>query len=79
MSPRDLKADARAIFDAAVAAADPAACVARALEARPGVLLLADGSALELGADRRVWILGMGKAAVPMAARLLAEVDAAYK
>ncbi|MHC4607605.1 MAG: DUF4147 domain-containing protein [Planctomycetota bacterium] len=53
MGHPDLKSDARRIFDAAVAAADPAACVRRALKGRRF--------------RGPVAVVGAGKAAVPMA------------
>lgn len=60
---RDPAADLRQIFDAALAAADPAVAVRHAFEAREVVL--------ELGRDRPHWILAIGKAAPAMAGAAL--------
>ena len=58
-----LRADARAIFDAALAAVDPAPLVAAALQ-----------QTTQLDSAKRVHIIAAGKAAVPMARAALGEI-----
>lgn len=66
-----LREDARRILDAALAAAGARAAVLRALRREGDALTVADGETVDLGAIDRVWIVGAGKAAVPMAAAAL--------
>ena len=65
--PRNLKRDATAIFLAGVAAVEPRRAVRAHLRRRGGVFE-AGGRRLELGRGGRVWVVGAGKAAAPMAA-----------
>lgn len=65
MTPSTARATATALYDAALAAADPAAAVRRGFAAQEVTL--------ELGRDRPHWILAVGKAAATMAAAALAE------
>lgn len=58
-SARDVAADLRAIYNAAIAAADPAQVVRAGLEAR--------AAALEARRDRPHWVIALGKAAPAMA------------
>lgn len=63
--------DLRAILDAALQAADPQRMVTTNLRLHPGGLEVGGESAptrINLGADHRIPILAIGKAAVPMAA-----------
>jgi glycerate-2-kinase len=62
-----LRADARRILDAGIAAADPRAAVLRALSLEGDALRVAGGETIELGTGGRVWIVGAGKAAAGMA------------
>src|SRR5438105_4513413 len=61
MSIEALRADARAIWDAAVAAVDPVQCVRAAI---------ASSQLAAIGAVRRIIVVGGGKAAAAMAAGL---------
>ncbi len=63
---RDLRRDATAIFMAGVAAVEPRRAVRAHLRRRGGVLL-AGGRPLALARGGRVWVVGAGKAAAPMA------------
>ncbi len=62
-----LRAAARSLFLAGVAAADPAAAVRRAMNAGPGWLEIGSGATRRRGDWARVRIIAFGKAAVPMA------------
>lgn len=62
-----LRADARRILEAGIAAADPRAAVLRALSREGGVLRVAGGGEVELDPAARVWVVGAGKAAAGMA------------
>jgi hydroxypyruvate reductase len=62
-----LRADARAVLEAAVAAVDPARVVRRSLALRRGALRVG-GRALPLAAAARVRAVAVGKAAAPMMA-----------
>ncbi|MDR7555581.1 MAG: glycerate kinase [Armatimonadota bacterium] len=64
-----LRRHAAQMLEAAVAAADPAAAVARVL-CREGTVLRAGGWTCDLQAVRRVVVVGAGKGAVPMAQAL---------
>ena len=64
MSARD---DARRILAAAISAADAREAVCRALRLEGGVLEIAGAERIDLGSIARVWLVGAGKAAVPMA------------
>ena len=66
-----LRADARRILEAGIAAAEPRAAVLRALSREGDLLRVAGGETVELGAAGRVWIVGAGKAAAGMAAGAL--------
>ena len=61
-----LRADALAIFDAAVAAAEPRSCVRRVLSVVDGTLRVGD-DAWSLDRFQRVIVLGAGKASTQMA------------
>lgn len=63
----DLRSDAIAIFRAGVAAVEPRRAVQRSLR-RDGRTIRVDGGAVTVPEGGRVWIVGAGKAAVPMAA-----------
>jgi len=63
---RDLKRDAMAILLAGVEAVEPRRAV-RAHLRRRGEVLLAGGRRLTLARGGRVWVVGAGKAAAPMA------------
>jgi len=63
---RDLKRDATAIFMAGVDAVDPGKAVRAALRLRGGAVL-AGARRLPLSPAGRVWVVGAGKAAAPMA------------
>ena len=69
--PEDARAEARRLFDVAVAAADPAAALSRAFDAQPPD---------RPGPGGRTILIAVGKAAVPMArtalSRLAAPVEA---
>lgn len=62
-----LRAHARVILDAALAAADARAAVARALSLDGDRLRVADAEAVDLSSIDRVWGIGAGKAACGMA------------
>jgi hydroxypyruvate reductase len=64
---RDLRSDALAIFRAGVAAVEPRRAVQRSLRLSDRTLH-ANGAAIRVADGGRVWIVGAGKAAVPMAA-----------
>lgn len=59
MTPPDLRAQVLSLYDAAIAAAAPAAAVSAAFAANEVTL--------ELGRDRQHWIVAVGKAALAMA------------
>jgi glycerate 2-kinase len=63
---RDLRRDATAIFLAGVDAVEPRRAVRAHLQRHAG-LVTADGQRLELARGGRVWVVGAGKAAAPMA------------
>ncbi|HEX5818282.1 MAG TPA: DUF4147 domain-containing protein, partial [Gemmatimonadales bacterium] len=63
----DLRSDALAIFRAGVAAVEPRRAVQRSLR-RVERTIHADRAAIPVPEHGRVWIVGAGKAAVPMAA-----------
>ncbi len=69
MAARDLVADLLGMYDAALAAADPARVVREGLAAREVVL--------ELGRDRPHWIVALGKAAPAMAGAAVAHCEGA--
>ncbi len=69
MSHRDLRADARAILDAALEAADPYRAVKNALSLE-GDRLRAGGREYDLGRFGRIVCVGAGKAGAPMAQAL---------
>jgi len=64
---RDLQADARELQHAALAAVEPAAAVRRHARREGDILIIADGS-YDLRTYERVFVVGSGKAVVPMAA-----------
>jgi glycerate 2-kinase len=66
MTPH-LREHARVILDAALAAADARAAVARALSLDGERLRVADEEEVDLAATERVWVIGAGKAACGMA------------
>jgi len=66
VSEAKLRKDARAIFDAALKAADPVEAVRRHVRVEAGVLV-AGRRRYRLDAFERVWILGAGKASAAMA------------
>lgn len=66
-----LRAHARAILDAALAAADARAAVVRALALDGGRLRVADAEEIDLASIEHVWVIGAGKAACGMAAGAL--------
>lgn len=68
-SLRLLRADAARIWTAAIQAVDPETCVRKAVR-RGGHILRANGRRFDLGQDRKVWVLGAGKAAASMAAAI---------
>jgi glycerate 2-kinase len=68
-SPRQLRSDVARIWNAALQAVDPAAAV-RSFVKREGGELIAGGQHFNLDKIRRVWVLGAGKAAAPMAQAL---------
>jgi hydroxypyruvate reductase len=63
----DLRSDALAIFRAGIAAVEPRRAVQRSLRVE-GRRIVVDSTVIDVPADGRVWIVGAGKAAVPMAA-----------
>jgi len=65
-SCRSLRADAARIWKEALRASDPAAAMRKLLN-REGTLLNIAGRCIDLARFRKVWILGAGKAAAPMA------------
>jgi glycerate 2-kinase len=62
-----LREHARVILDAALAAADARAAVARSLSLDGDVLRVAGAEEVDLSAIERIWVLGAGKAACAMA------------
>lgn len=66
MTPH-LREHARVILDAALAAADARAAVARALSLDGERLRVADAEEVDLGSIENVWVIGAGKAACAMA------------
>jgi glycerate 2-kinase len=66
LSAPGLRRDARAIFSAALKAADPVEAVLRHLRVKDGVLLV-DGARYRLKDYRRVLVIGAGKAGASMA------------
>lgn len=64
-----LRSDVSRIWTAALRAVEPAAAVRRWVR-REGDELVVDQRRFPLGKGRRVWILGAGKAAAPMARAL---------
>jgi len=66
---RQLRSDVARIWAAALRAVDPAAAVRRFVK-REGSSLLVGRQCLDLDRVRRVWALGAGKAAAPMAGAL---------
>jgi glycerate 2-kinase len=64
-----LRKAARAIFNAALEAADPAEAILRHVRLR-GEILIAGGRRYRLGSFDRVWIIGAGKAGARMASAL---------
>lgn len=69
MGARDIASDLAGMYQAAIAAADPAKAVRDGLAAREVVL--------ELGRDRPHWILALGKAAPAMAGAAVSHCEAA--
>jgi len=67
MDVSELRQSARAIFDAAVRAVDPAEAIRRHL-VRQGDRLTVGGEAVDLQRVRRIVVVGLGKAGAPMAA-----------
>jgi len=67
MRVSELRKSARGIFDAAVRAVDPAEAIRRHL-VREGERLAIGGERVDLGAVRAIVVVGLGKAAAPMAA-----------
>jgi glycerate 2-kinase len=67
MRVTELRKAARGIFDAAVRAVDPAEAIRRHL-VRDGERLVIGGERVDLGAVREIVVVGLGKAAAPMAA-----------
>src|SRR5512136_1424666 len=67
MRVSELRKSARGIFDAAVRAVDPAEAIRRHL-VREGERLAIGGEHVDLGAARAIVVVGLGKAAAPMAA-----------
>jgi len=67
----DLREHARAILDAALAAADARAAVVRALSLEGARLRVAGTEEVDLASIDRVWLIGAGKAARGMAAGAL--------
>ena len=67
MRVSELRKAARGIFDAAVRAVDPAEAIRRHL-VREGERLAIGGERVDLGAVRAMVVVGLGKAAAPMAA-----------
>ncbi len=68
-SQRQLRSDVARIWTAALRAVDPAAAVRRFVK-REGSKLLVDRQYFDLDRVKRVWVLGAGKAAAPMARAL---------
>jgi len=68
-SQRQLRSDVARIWAAALRAVDPAAAVRRHVQ-RKGSRLLVGRQCFDLDRIRRVWALGAGKAAAPMAGAL---------
>ncbi|HLM66648.1 MAG TPA: DUF4147 domain-containing protein, partial [Longimicrobium sp.] len=66
MTPH-LREHARVILDAALAAADARAAVARALSLKGHRLRVADAEEIDLAQIKNVWVIGAGKAACGMA------------
>ena len=66
-----MREHARAILDAAIAAADARAAVARALALEGGRLRVADAEEVDLASVDRILLIGAGKAAAAMAAGAL--------
>lgn len=64
MTPRD---DAHRILTAALAAADAGDAVRRTLQFDGDMLIVAGDERIDLRAIDRIWLIGAGKAAVPMA------------
>lgn len=67
MRVTELRQSARGIFDAAVRAVDPAEAIRRHL-VRQGTRLAIGPEEVDLGRVRRIVVVGLGKAAAPMAA-----------
>jgi glycerate 2-kinase len=67
MRVTELRKAARGIFDGAVRAVDPAEAIRRHL-VRDGERLVIGGERVDLGAVREIVVVGLGKAAAPMAA-----------
>ena len=66
MDLKKLRADAVAIFEAGLSAVDPENAVRAHLSQRDGALV-ADGRSYPLSGYGNVYVIGMGKAAAPMA------------
>lgn len=77
---RDLRSDAETIFRAGLAAVDAGEAVARHLSLDRGrnLLRLGDGRELSLSGFRRVFVVGAGKAAAPMAAAVERIIEPAF-
>jgi len=66
MGSKKLRTDAVAIFEAGLRAVDPENAVRAHLSLRDGALV-ADGRSYPLSGYENVYVIGMGKAAAPMA------------
>ncbi len=64
-----LRRDARAVFQAALAAVDPEEAVRRCVTL-DGRMLRIDGRTIDLEGCRNIWVVGAGKAVAPMAKAL---------
>ena len=67
---RDLRSDAREIFNAGLEAADPNQAVRRAVTVNEQGILTVDDRTYELNHYSRILVVGAGKASAPMAAAL---------
>ncbi len=64
-SRRSLRMDAARIWHAALRAVDPDPAIRRIMK-RKGAILKIGGTRFDLGAIRKIWVLGAGKASAPM-------------